>query len=457
MRLILFLALVGATGWLIYSMQETGDVSDPVHAAGDADPGARRDDPDALRSDLQGGKPGASAEAPLQPRSTPTERQAEQAREPQGNPNPFAGGRPGQNKPQPDQPAGADTGASFLVAQELLAGRTERALDLAGKELGVPRRKALAAFVDGLAGRGESAREKAAELFDLGQTRPRDLDLLKVVTGLEALPLPAASTAPDDLELSQEALLWAASASQLAERRRYPEAARRLSRAFLLTFQIDGPLPKGLLDDWAALLGQIQLKHRWNPNGEWPHLVEEVLPGDSLQAIRARVVKANPGMLINTGLIATVNGMDQDDVIRPGMRLRIPTDPVRTVVDVDSRYLLVLHGDEVVEAWSVGVGRDEKPTPIGEFRVGNKQYEPVWFREGKAPLPFGHPDNELGTRWVGWRHDGAEVDTDIGFHGTNDPSTSGKNLGAGCIRLQNSAVERLYEILPRNSVIVSQS
>ncbi len=159
-------------------------------------------------------------------------------------------------------------------------------------------------------------------------------------------------------------------------------------------------------------------------------MIEEVQPGDSLQGIRARVVKANPGLVINTGLIATANGMDQDDVIRPGMRLRIPTDPVRTLVDIDSRYLLVLHGEEVVEAWSVGVGRDEKPTPVG--------------------------DNELGTRWVGWRHPGAEVDTDIGFHGTNDPSTIGKNLGAGCIRLQNSAVERLYEILPRDTVILSQ-
>lgn len=456
MRLILFLALVGATGWLIYSMKETGDVSDPIHAAGEVQPGARLDASGASRGDLQGGAQNGTAEGQRQPQPAPAERHAEKPREPQGSPNPFAEGRTGQRKPQAAQPAAVDTGAAFLVAQELLAGRAERALDLAGKELGAPRRKALAAFVDGLAGRGEVAREKAADLFEQGQTRPRDLDLLKVVTGLEALPLPAASTAPDDLELSQEALLWASSARQLAERRRYPEAARRLSRAFLLAFQIDGPLPKDLLEDWGDLLHQIQLKHRWNPNGEWPHLIEEVLPGDSLQAIRARVVKANPGMLINTGLIATVNGMAQDDVIRPGMRLRIPTDPVTSVVDVDSRYMLVLHGEEVVEAWPVGVGRDEKPTPIGEFRVGNKQYEPVWFREGQAPLPFGHPDNELGTRWVGWRHAGAEVDTDIGFHGTNAPSTIGKNLGAGCIRLQNSAVERLYEILPRNSVIVCQ-
>lgn len=445
MRLILFLALVGATGWLIYSIQETGDVSGPVHAAADAKPGR-------LSSDPQGGAATVSGQQP----TALIGGQPEQPQEVQANPNPFADGVAGEGRPEPVQPAAVDTGAAFLVAQELLAGRTERALDLAGQELGATRRKALAAFVDGLAGRGETAREKAAHLFDQGQTRPRDLDLLKVVTGLETLPLPAASIAPDDLELSQEALLWAASARQLAERRRYPEAARRLSRAFLLALQVDGPLPKSLLDNWAALLGQIQLKHRWNPNGEWPHLLEEVQPGDSLQAIRARAVKANPGLLINTGLIATVNGMDEDDVIRPGMRLRIPTDQVRTVVDVDSRYMLVLHGEEVVEAWTVGVGRDEKPTPIGEFRVGNKQYEPVWFREGKAPLPFGHPDNELGTRWVGWRHDGSEVDTDIGFHGTNDPSTIGKNLGAGCIRLQNPAVERLYEILPRNSVIVCQ-
>jgi lipoprotein-anchoring transpeptidase ErfK/SrfK len=452
MRLILFLALVGASGWLIYSMQETADVSDPVHAGGvehAAAPGAGTGGADPAAS-------GAATAGSRQPRPTTPVRPRGQP-EPDGSSNPFEGeGGATSGTPTPAAPPAVDNGSAYLVAQELLAGRADRALELAGKELGAGRRMALAAFVDGLAGRSEVAREKAAALFDKGAARPRDLDLLKVVTGLETLPLPAAAAAPDDLELSQEALLWADSARQLAERRRYSEAARRLSRAYMLAFQVNGPLPKALLQEWGALLDEIQSKHRWNPNGEWPHVIEEVQPGDSLQGIRARVVKANPGLVINTGLIATANGMDQDDVIRPGMRLRIPTDPVRTLVDIDSRYLLVLHGEEVVEAWSVGVGRDEKPTPVGEFRVGNKQYEPVWFREGKAPLPFGHPDNELGTRWVGWRHPGAEVDTDIGFHGTNDPSTIGKNLGAGCIRLQNSAVERLYEILPRDTVILSQ-
>lgn len=440
MRLLLLLVLTAATGWLLYSMKKTGEDAGGVHASGveQVDPGA-----------LPGGGTGLRAPEAAQP--------VEDLEQPEPiSANPFAAGDRDQAPAAGVVTPAALDASAYAAAAELLAGRGSKALEITGNELDSGRRLALAAFMDGLEGRGEAARDKAAQLFDQGYDRARDLDMLKVVAGLERLPLPYSAQAPDALDLAQEALLYAASAERLLERRRFAEAARHVSRSLILAFEINGPVAASRLEAWASLLRRAQAKHRWNPNGEWPHLVEEIQPGDSLQAIRARVVKAHPHLRINTGLIATVNGMSESSVIHPGKRMRIPTDPITSVVDVDSRFMLVMHGEEVVEAWSVGVGRDEKPTPIGEFRVGNKQFEPVWFREGKDPLPFGHRDNELGTRWIGWRYDGQESDTDIGFHGTNAPPTIGKNLGAGCVRLQNPAVERLYAILPRDSVIISQ-
>ena len=36
----------------------------------------------------------------------------------------------------------------------------------------------------------------------------------------------------------------------------------------------------------------------------------------------------------------------------------------------------------------------------------------------------------------------------IGIHGTNDPSTLGKDVSHGCIRMSNSGITKLAKILP---------
>jgi lipoprotein-anchoring transpeptidase ErfK/SrfK len=70
----------------------------------------------------------------------------------------------------------------------------------------------------------------------------------------------------------------------------------------------------------------------------------------------------------------------------------------------------------------------------------------MWAPVGREPVPFGDPENPLGTRWLEWRLDGER--TSLGFHGTNDAASVGRRVSEGCIRLRNPDVERLYEILP---------
>ena len=48
----------------------------------------------------------------------------------------------------------------------------------------------------------------------------------------------------------------------------------------------------------------------------------------------------------------------------------------------------------------------------------------------------------LGSRWLGFNMPG------YGIHGTIEPETIGKQVTAGCVRMRNSDVEELYDILP---------
>ncbi|MBL4769902.1 MAG: L,D-transpeptidase, partial [Planctomycetes bacterium] len=161
--------------------------------------------------------------------------------------------------------------------------------------------------------------------------------------------------------------------------------------------------------------------------GDWRGLDYIVAKNESLELIRKRVVRQNQGLLMCTGLIREVNGVGK--YIHPGDRLRIPTSPISMLVDLDARMAFYRHGSEVVMAWSVGIGREGHSTPVGSFTVGDKLKEPVWTRRGKPPLPYGHPENLLGSRWLGWYLDG--VKTDYGFHGTNDPDGVGGRVSSG--------------------------
>jgi lipoprotein-anchoring transpeptidase ErfK/SrfK len=62
--------------------------------------------------------------------------------------------------------------------------------------------------------------------------------------------------------------------------------------------------------------------------------------------------------------------------------------------------------------------------------VARQPYLPRWVSGG--------PGNPLGARamYLG--------NTEYRIHGTNDPTTIGKNVSSGCIRLENSEVQDLY-------------
>jgi len=121
------------------------------------------------------------------------------------------------------------------------------------------------------------------------------------------------------------------------------------------------------------------------------------------------------------------------------------------VVKVDTRQhgLAAWLGDTVVAAYRVGLGRDDR-TPRRTFSVLVKQEKPDWFYGGRT-IPFGDPENILGTRWMGF--DSQPNASGFGIHGTSLPDSIGKNESMGCVRMRNAEVEELFELVPRGTQV----
>jgi len=262
---------------------------------------------------------------------------------------------------------------------------------------------------------------------------------------------PGAGSGP--VALGMEMALLAREARTALAQGRHAEAARAFSG--LLVRELGAPWPpdRGGLGEWTKGLDEAQREHRWSPRGDWAASEAKVASGDSLIAIRLRFLAERPGALLCTGMIERANRLRGH--LQPGQVLRIPTDPVRVLVDLDARWALYFLGDEVAAAWPVGIGRPGEETPTGDYTIRNKLENPPWMKEGQEPIPFGDPRNPLGTRWMGWSRDGGR--TSYGFHGTWEPESIGQAASDGCVRLLNEDAEELFQILPEGTPVRIQA
>ena len=304
------------------------------------------------------------------------------------------------------------------------------------------------AFAEATGGRLDSARERARQL-DAEAVSKDELEHLATALadrGSSALP----PSDRDPMRLAMAMRLASRAAGEALDEGQWARAADLLSE--LLSLELDAPWPadRATLAAWSAALREAQTNHRFDPKGDWPSIDMTVEPGDSLTAMRVRAIESRPALVVSTDLIDRVNGI-RGRYLQEGQVVRVPTDPVRTLVDLSARWVLVFFGDEVAAAYECGVGAEETPTITGSFVIGTKRRDPPWLRVGHEPVPFGDPENPLGTRWLGWFDDNGR--TSYGFHGTWEPETVGTASSLGCIRFVNEEVEELYDLLPRQSPV----
>lgn len=105
-------------------------------------------------------------------------------------------------------------------------------------------------------------------------------------------------------------------------------------------------------------------------------------------------------------------------------------------IEVDKNLLSLIdrQTEEIIKSYPIASGKPESPTPLGSFKI----IEKAKWGEG------------FGSNWLG-----LNVPWGIyGIHGTNRPESIGRNISAGCVRMQNKHIEELYHLINEETNVV---
>ena len=375
----------------------------------------------------------------------------------------FAGARRGVSAADPRASVDFDAGnsGSEELARVLLeAWITEEPEELSaymtqgqGTKLPAARQQLVGGFWEALIGKVDAAQQRFDAIRGEEGVSSTQLALLAAAIdppGNRAVPRVASSGRIEPLALSMQMILLGDEARSLMEFRDYGRSAVAWSDLIQMELRAPCEPHRDAIRRWGESLGQAQVHHRLAKGGNWPSYDVTVGTGENLTGIRKRALGQRPDLLICTGLIEATNGL-VDRYHHPGDVLRIGTDRANVIVDLDARAVFYRHGDEVVQVWDCGIGKAGHETPLGTFTIGDKLENPPLSTKG---LPYGHPDNPLGTRWLALLRDGQK--SSYGIHGTTDPSGVGGEVSLGCIRMRNDDVNELFKILPRGAEVIIQ-
>ncbi|RKY42095.1 MAG: hypothetical protein DRP85_03980 [Candidatus Makaraimicrobium thalassicum] len=163
-----------------------------------------------------------------------------------------------------------------------------------------------------------------------------------------------------------------------------------------------------------------------------------VQPGNTLIAIAKK---------FNTTveLVKMMNGL-QNDIIRPGQKLKINISKFSIYIDRFQNILILRKDGEPFRTYSIATGKDNS-TPLGNFAIVDKMVRPPWTKPGVGIVLPDSDEYELGERWMPLSIHG------YGIHGTNDDSSIGRQATAGCVRMHNSDVIELYDMVTKGTAV----
>jgi lipoprotein-anchoring transpeptidase ErfK/SrfK len=127
-----------------------------------------------------------------------------------------------------------------------------------------------------------------------------------------------------------------------------------------------------------------------------------------------------------------------------------PAEDFGVTVDLSDRMLYVQRGGETLREYPVAIGKDEHPTPTGEFRIRRIIWNPRWvppnaeWARGRRARAPGDPRNPMGRAKLFFR------EPDYYIHGTSDEESLGSAASHGCIRMSNDQVMDLARIVMEN-------
>lgn len=218
----------------------------------------------------------------------------------------------------------------------------------------------------------------------------------------------------------------------------------RLNR--VLSFILEKTVDDSVAAECVKTLCEVNLKLFGLPNEvQGLFVFHKVKPGEYLSTI-AKQYKVYPDRILRSNGIKWEKRND----LQVGKILRIIPGRLRIMVNRDKFVLTAYLGDMFFKRYKIGIGKDgqtpKTTTQISKSMVHNPTYQQ--HATGEI-LPAEHPDNPLGSRWIGF-----EMGQGYGIHGTKDPSSIGKPSSNGCVRLHNADVEELYDYVMTGDEVV---
>ena len=140
-------------------------------------------------------------------------------------------------------------------------------------------------------------------------------------------------------------------------------------------------------------------------------------------------------------------------IIQPAaFALRNLNESYELVLNVAAKKLVLYTNGEATKEYPVGVGTSLTPTPLGDFRIVRRIYNPAWvnpYRQSKVIAPG--EKNPIGQYWLGFAMN--KKTQEYGFHGTSDLSSIGKASTHGCIRLHPDDIKEVFSLVMIGTVV----
>lgn len=226
------------------------------------------------------------------------------------------------------------------------------------------------------------------------------------------------------------ALRWER-AKGLAGQGSYLEAEKLYDE--LLEYPGLGPEKSRVRKEYEALRMKILFSPLETPDS----FLHTIAPGDTLHELAQQ-----HGTTVE--LLQKANGISGDRIYS-GKKLKITRSQFSVIVEKQRNRLILLADGRPFRRYRVATG-EKGSTPAGTFKIINKLENPTWFHAGEIVAPD-DPKNILGSRWLGFDTPG------YGIHGTTLPETIGKQASKGCIRMFDSDVEEIYNLLPVGTTV----
>lgn len=105
-------------------------------------------------------------------------------------------------------------------------------------------------------------------------------------------------------------------------------------------------------------------------------------------------------------------------------------------IDINNLTLSLLDNEskELIKSYPVAIGKKDTPSPIGQWTITSK---------AKKNGPFGGYWLGLNVPW----------DT-FGIHGTSNPGSIGSLASGGCIRMFNSNIQELFQLVDYDTIVI---